>query len=119
GGGMIVRLARSGVARDLGVAAIVIFGVGSVAMLLAHVSPVDGFGALFDGAFGTTSEFAETLVQATALLFPALGIAPAFRARLFNIGAEGQLVLGGLAAGIAGTFVPGPPWLALVVTLAA
>ena len=50
-----------------------------------------------------TSEFAETLVSATALLFPALGIALAFRAGLFNIGAEGQLVLGGLAAGVAGT----------------
>jgi ABC-type uncharacterized transport system permease subunit len=115
----MVRLLRARIVRDLIVAAIVVFGVGSVAMLLAHVSPVTGFGALFDGAFGTPSEFAETLVQATALLFPALGIALAFRAGLFNIGAEGQLVLGGLAAGIAGTFVPGPPWLALVVTLAA
>ena len=115
----MARLLRARIVRDLGVAAIVVFGVGSAAMLLAHVSPLDGFGALFDGAFGTPSEFAETLVQATALLFPALGIALAFRAGLFNIGAEGQLVLGGLAAGIAGTFVPGPPGLALVVTLAA
>ena len=107
------------IVRDLGVALIVVFGVGSIAMLLARVSPIDGFGALFDGAFGTTSEFAETLVQATALLFPALGIALAFRAGLFNIGAEGQIILGGLAAGIAGAFVPGPPLLSIVVTLLA
>jgi ABC-type uncharacterized transport system permease subunit len=110
---------RLRIVRDLGIALIVVFGVGSVAMLLAHVSPIDGFSALFDGAFGTTSEFAETLVSATALLFPALGIALAFRAGLFNIGAEGQLVLGGLAAGIAGVFVPGPPLVSIVVTLAA
>jgi simple sugar transport system permease protein len=110
---------RLRIVRDLGIALIVVFGVGSIAMLLAHVSPVDGFGALFDGAFGTTSEFAETLVSATALLFPALGIALAFRAGLFNIGAEGQLILGGLAAGIAGVFVPGPPVVSIVVTLLA
>jgi simple sugar transport system permease protein len=97
----------------------VVFGVGSVAMLVARVSPLDGFGALFDGAFGNRSELAETLVQATALLFPALGIALAFRAGLFNIGAEGQLVLGGLAAGIVGTLVPGPPLAAFVATIAA
>jgi ABC-type uncharacterized transport system permease subunit len=110
---------RLRVVRDLGIALIVVFGVGSIAMLLAHVSPIDGFSALFDGAFGTTSEFAETLVSATALLFPALGIALAFRAGLFNIGAEGQLVLGGLAAGIAGVFVPGPPIVSIIVTLLA
>ena len=61
---------RLRIVRDLGIALIVVFGVGSIAMLLAHVSPFDGFYALFDGAFGTTSEFAETLVSATALLFP-------------------------------------------------
>ena len=110
---------RLRIVRDLGVALVVVFGVGSIAMLLAHVSPIDGFSALFDGAFGTTSEFTETLVSATALLFPALGIALAFRAGLFNIGAEGQLILGGLAAGVAGVFVPGPPVLSIVVTLVA
>ena len=110
---------RLRIVRDLGIALIVVFGVGSIAMLLAHVSPFDGFYALFDGAFGTTSEFAETLVSATALLFPALGIALAFRAGLFNIGAEGQLVLGGLAAGVAGVFVPGPPVVSIVATLLA
>ena len=110
---------RLRIVRDLAVALVVVFGVGSIAMLLAHVSPIDGFSALFDGAFGTTSEFAETLVSATALLFPALGIALAVRAGLFNIGAEGQLVLGGLAAGVAGVFVPGPPIVSIVVTLLA
>ncbi|MBV8642920.1 MAG: ABC transporter permease, partial [Candidatus Eremiobacteraeota bacterium] len=80
-------------ARDLLIVVVLVFGVGSIAMLLAHVSPLDGFGALFDGAFGTRSEVAETLTQATNLLFPALGVAIAFRAGLFNIGAEGQLLL--------------------------
>lgn len=116
---MIAKLWRASIVRDLVMALIVVFGVGSIAMLLAHVSPIVGFAALFDGAFGTTGEFAETLVAATALLFPALGIALSFRAGLFNIGAEGQLVLGGLAAGLAGVFVPGPPLVSITVTLVA
>jgi general nucleoside transport system permease protein len=105
--------------RDLAVVIVVVFGVGSIAMLLAGVSPVDGFGALFDGAFGTKSEVAETLVQATNLLFPALGVALAFRAGLFNIGAEGQLLLGGFAAGWLGAQVPLPGYLAVPMVLLA
>src|ERR1700742_3347029 len=110
---------KSRIVRDLGIALIVVFGVGSIAMLLAHVSPVDGFGALFDGAFGTRSELAETLVQTTCLLFPALGIALAFRAGLFNIGAEGQLILGGFAAGWLGAQFPLPSYLAIPMVLLA
>jgi ABC-type uncharacterized transport system permease subunit len=115
----MAALMRLRVVRDLGVALVVVFGVGSIAMLLAHVSPFVGFYALFDGAFGTTSEFAETLVSATALLFPALGIALAFKAGLFNIGAEGQLVLGGLAAGVVGVIVAGPPVVVIAAALLA
>ena len=110
---------RTRAARDLVVVVVVVFGVGSIAMLLAHVSPLVGFGALFDGAFGTKSEVAETLVQATNLLFPALGIAVAFRAGLFNIGAEGQLLLGGFAAGWLGAQFPLPGYLAIPMVLIA
>ena len=107
--------------RDLLLALGVVFGVGSLAMLLAHVSPLAGFGALFDGALGNESELAETLLQATSLLFPALGIALAFRAGLFNIGAEGQIVLGGMTAGVLGVTwrLPAPLLIPLVLLAAA
>jgi len=104
--------------RDAVVALIVVFGVGSVAMLLAHASPIDGFAALFSGALGNGNEIAETLVQTTALLFPALGVAFAFRAGLFNIGAEGQLIVGGLTAGVLGTVLPLPGPLLILAMLA-
>jgi ABC-type uncharacterized transport system permease subunit len=105
--------------RDALIALGVVFGVGSVAMLLAHVSPIDGFAALFDGALGNQSEAAETLLQTTALLFPALGIALAFRAGLFNIGAEGQIVLGGMTAGIIGVALPLPGAVIIPLVLVA
>jgi simple sugar transport system permease protein len=112
-------LVRTRAARDLAIVVVLVFGVGSLAMLLAHVSPIDGFSALFDGAFGTKEEIAETLVQTTNLLFPALGIAVAFRAGLFNIGAEGQLLLGGFAAGWIGAAIPAPGWIAIPMVLLA
>jgi simple sugar transport system permease protein len=112
-------LMRSRAMRDVLITVVLVFGVGSIAMLMAHVSPIDGFSALFDGAFGTREEFAETLVQTTNLLFPALGIAVAFRAGLFNIGAEGQLILGGFAAGWLGAAVAMPPIVAVPVILIA
>jgi simple sugar transport system permease protein len=108
---------RGGILRDLLVTLVVVVGVGSIAMALAKVSPLAGFAALVDGAFGTPEEVAETLVQTTALLFPALGIALAFRAGLFNIGAEGQLVLGGFFAGWAGAQFALPPYLAIPLVL--
>ncbi|HEV2260958.1 MAG TPA: ABC transporter permease [Candidatus Rubrimentiphilum sp.] len=84
------------------------FVLAALAMLIAGVSPVDGFSALIAGALGGRREIAETLVQTTALLFPALGVAVAFRAGLFNIGAEGQLLMGGLLAGAVGAHFSTP-----------
>ncbi|MGB8266980.1 MAG: ABC transporter permease [Candidatus Velthaea sp.] len=105
--------------RDVLIALVVVVVAGGLAMIVAGANPIDGFGQLLDGALGNPSEIAETLVQTTALLFPALGIAFAFRAGLFNIGAEGQLILGGMAAGVVGVIVPLPAILAIPLTLAA
>jgi len=53
---------------------------------------------LFDGAFGSRFAIAETLTRATPLILTGLAAAVAFRAHFYNIGAEGQLYLGALAA---------------------
>jgi len=113
----VSRLPRG--VRDAVLAVTLVFVVGSIAMLVAHASPLVGFGALFSGALGSPSEIGETLVQTTALLFPALGITIAFRAGLFNIGAEGQLVLGGLTAGYVAAALPLPGVAAIPIVLLA
>jgi simple sugar transport system permease protein len=104
-------------------AALVAIAAG--AMALAGANPIDGFAALIRGGlFDYRHPFddhriAETLVQTTALLFPALAVAFAFRAGLFNIGAEGQLIIGGLAAGIVGARVHAPGPIAILCALGA
>jgi ABC-type uncharacterized transport system permease subunit len=65
---------------------------------------------LFDGAFGSRFAITETLTRATPLIFTGLAAAVAFRAHFYNIGAEGQLYIGALAAvAIGGGAIPAPP----------
>lgn len=66
---------------------------------------------LFTGAFGSPSAMSSTLVEATPLLLAGLSVALAFRAGLFNIGAEGQIIIGTLLAGLAAFSFDGLPLL--------
>lgn len=59
---------------------------------------LDSYRALYDGAFGTRDSAVETLVQATPLIFTGLAAAFAFRAKVWNIGGEGQLYAGAMGA---------------------
>jgi hypothetical protein len=91
--------------------------LGAVMLLFLKVNPVEAYGALWDGAFGSSNAFAETLVKATPLLLVALGICISFRGDVINIGGEGQMIIGAILATWVGlTFTGLPGWL--VITLA-
>jgi simple sugar transport system permease protein len=62
----------------------------------------DAYGGLFTGAFGSMRGISETLTWATPLILAGLAVAIGFRAGLFNIGAEGQMLMGGLLAVVIG-----------------
>ncbi|MBU3062182.1 ABC transporter permease [Nocardia sp. NEAU-G5] len=79
----------------------------------------DTYKALFLGAFGGWQQLAETLVAATPLICTGLSVTLAFRTGLFNIGAQGQLIAGALAAGWVGFAVHLPPVIHVVVAIAA
>ncbi|MGH7736765.1 MAG: ABC transporter permease [Candidatus Tyrphobacter sp.] len=98
-------------------AIVIILILMALAMMVAGTNPVDGFAALILGSLGGRDQIGETLVATTALLFPSLGVALAFRAGLFNIGAEGQLLVGGMLAGAAGAVMTFPPAVAIVIML--
>lgn len=67
-------------------------------ILLMDASPLDAYRALWEGAFGTKNAVADTLVKATPLLLVGIGICISFRGGVVNIGGEGQMIAGGLAA---------------------
>jgi simple sugar transport system permease protein len=77
----------------------------SVILLALGASPIKVFDALYDGAFGNWVVFADTLTKSAPLLFCGLAIAVAFEGALWNIGANGQLLIGAMSAGALG------PWL--------
>jgi ABC-type uncharacterized transport system permease subunit len=78
--------------------------VGSVVILAAGRNPIVAYGALLDGALGGVEAIGQTLARATPFVIAALAVAFGFKAGLFNIGAEGQLLVGALAAAWVGTF---------------
>ena len=82
--------------------------VGAVALLLAGYNPIQAYGALIRGVFGKPKYIGWTLVKATPLILTGLSVAFAFRTGLFNIGAEGQFMIGALAAALVGYFVHAP-----------
>jgi ABC-type uncharacterized transport system permease subunit len=87
--------------------------LGAVVMFVTGVGPgaiATAYAALFMGSLGSLGAISETLTAAIPLILAGLGVALAFRAGLFNIGAEGQLVVGGMAAVVVGFSFDGLPW---------
>lgn len=95
--------------------------LAALALILRAAGAVPGevARALWYGAFGTAYNLSETLVYSVPLLLTGLGVAVAFRCRLFNIGGEGQFLLGAIAATWAGTRHGVPAMLHLPLALLA
>lgn len=104
-------LAQSVIAVLIGIA------VCFVIMLLVTADPLTAFIAFLTGTFANTYSFGSMLAIATILVLTALAAAVGFRAGAFNIGIEGQVVLGGLTAAVLAQHVPGPGWLVQLVAL--
>jgi simple sugar transport system permease protein len=78
------------------------------------------YGALLEGSFGSTDAAVDSVVQSTPLILGGLSVGLAFKAGLFNIGAQGQFLLGALGAVAVGVAVKGSPVpLAIAGALAA
>jgi len=119
--GLAARLRTTAptVLSSLGAVAVALL-LGALIIALSGDNAVAAYRALFAGAFGGVKPLAETLVAATPLILGGLAFAVAFRAGMFNIGIEGQMVLGGLTAGLIGAVDLGLPAIAHVpVALAA
>jgi len=95
-----LRTAPSPLANVLAPLAAVAFTLLACALLVAWAGAPVGrtYALIAEGAFGSRFALSETLTRATPLILTGLACAVAFRARLYNIGAEGQLYLGALAA---------------------
>lgn len=88
--------------------------VCAVLILLAGRNPITIYAELVGGTLGSWYGIGQTLAKATPLVFTGLAVALGFRAGLFNIGAEGQMIAGGLAAALTGTALAPLPAIVLL-----
>lgn len=107
----MTNLGRQTIFAILGpvLAVLVALIAGGIIILVTGHEPITAYRAMFQGAFDGKRAIAETLIYTAPLLLGGLAFAVAYRASLFNIGIEGQLVIGGLAAGIVGAWDLGLP----------
>ena len=86
--------------------------IGAIILVGSGASPILAYSALLQGSFGSADALTRTLEKATPLVFSGLAVAFAFKAGLFNIGAQGQLLLGAITAAVIGYAVKGlPPYI--------
>ena len=94
-GSAVISWTRAAVPAGAAVAAL---AVSAIVVLAAGADPVVALGALASGAFGDRFALVDTLLKTCPLVLTGLAVALAFRSGVWNIGAEGQLLVGALAA---------------------
>jgi len=78
------------------------FLIGGVVIFAIGANPILAYASLVEAAFGSVNGIAETMVKAGPLMLAGLGIVVAYRAKFWNIGAEGQIYAGGILAAVVG-----------------
>jgi len=101
-------------------AAIIAILLAAIPLALAGAPIIKAYGLMISGAFGSMFSISEMLTRATPLILTGLAAAIAFRAKLWNIGAEGQLYMGAMAAVAIGSgVIDGPSYIMIPVVLIA
>jgi ABC-type uncharacterized transport system permease subunit len=110
--GWLIRLA--GLVLALAVSAVVIYAI-------VKLNPLKVYSAMFEGNFGSEKRFWVTLRDMVMLLCIGIGLAPAFKMRFWNIGAEGQILVGGIATAAVMIYFGKsmPTWTLLLVSFVA
>ncbi|CUH49340.1 ABC transporter permease [Ruegeria atlantica] len=84
--------------------------LSALVILAIGENPIEAVKLMVTGALGSTYGWGYTLYYATNFMFTGLAVAVAFHARLFNIGGEGQAMLGGLGVAMVCLYIPWPHW---------
>ena len=88
------------------------FIVGAIALLIAGYNPIESYGKLFGVIFRSTKNISYSFIEySVPYILTGLSVAFAFKTGVFNIGAEGQYVMGSVAAMLVGAFVKAPAYI--------
>lgn len=99
------------------IAILIGFAIGAVFLVIAGISPAVAYGKLFDAVFGKPKNLVWTLMYSAPVILTGLSVAFSFKTGVFNIGAEGQFVMGTLAATVLGIALDLPAGLHAIVCI--
>lgn len=101
-------------------AAVVAFILGALIIYSQGSNPIEAYKALLRGAFGGVGSIGTTISRTIPLILTGLAVAIAYKSGVFNIGGEGQLLLGGICATVVGVGIPDlSPWLHIPLCIVA
>jgi simple sugar transport system permease protein len=95
------------------------FIIGGILIVISNESPLLAYAKILESSFGSYLAIASTLARAMPIIGAGIAAGWAFKAGLFNLGGEGQLVFGGLVAIIVALYVPLPGFLVLLLAIVA
>ena len=84
-------------------------------LIVIKLNPIDVYAAIIKGSFGTAYSIKQTLIKAIPLIITSLGISIAFKMQFWNIGGEGQIVMGAFAASFFALKFPNMDKLPLII----
>lgn len=93
------------------------FFIGGLILWLSGFNPFRAYQIIINGIFSKPTYISYTIIRATPLILTGLSVAFAFRTGLFNIGAEGQFIIGSAAAALAGYYINLPAILLIPVVI--
>ena len=91
--------------------------IGALLIYIAGADPIESYITMLKGAFGGKRQLTETILKATPIMIIGLGMTVAFRARVWNIGGEGQYYMGALFGGLVALFAPQMPRVLLLTSM--
>lgn len=91
--------------------------VGAIVLLISGYNPLEAYKALIEGVFKTPRNMGWAIVSSTPIILTGLGVCFAFKTGLFNMGAEGQFIIGSIIGFLVGYKLPLPPILHPIVAI--
>jgi len=98
------------------IAILLAFAIGALLIKISGFSVIKAYSSLWDGAFGNMYSFSQTLLNTIPLIFTGLAVAIGFKAGLFNIGGEGQMIVGAFVSAIVAISLKSLPGIVLIPT---
>lgn len=91
--------------------------IGGILIAFSGTNPFHAYSVMIEGAVGSRYQFFATLTRAVPLIMTGLAVSVAFRSKLFNIGVEGQFIVGGMAAFLISYYAPFSGFLLIAMSI--